>query len=88
MVVLQSYCRMYLVQKTVRQLMAAIKIQKIWRGYKCRKWLKQLKAGVIVFQAHCRGFKLRQMVAMGQYNKRAQVRITDCNNTKLQSAYP
>lgn len=74
-ILLQSYCRMYLVQRTVRQVMAAIKIQKVWRGYKCRKWLKKLKTGLVMFQSCCRGFKVRQMIAMGHYNKKAQVKM-------------
>ncbi|KAL1505209.1 hypothetical protein ABEB36_004823 [Hypothenemus hampei] len=67
-ILLQSYCRMYLVQKGVRQLIAAVKIQKTWRGYKTREWLRKLKCTIMVFQAHCRGFKLRQMIAMGYYS--------------------
>ncbi|XP_030757921.1 unconventional myosin-IXa-like isoform X2 [Sitophilus oryzae] len=70
-VVLQSYCRMYLVQKALRYKMAALKIQKCWRGYKCRSWMQKLKMGLVLFQAHCRGFRVRQMMAerkiMGQH---------------------
>lgn len=61
-VTIQSYCRMYLVQRYVKRLQAALKIQKCWRGYKCRNWLQKMKAGLVVFQAHCRGFKVRRMV--------------------------
>ncbi|XP_076251183.1 unconventional myosin-IXb-like isoform X1 [Rhynchophorus ferrugineus] len=79
-IVLQSYCRMYLVQKTVRQIMAATKIQKYWRGYQCRSWMQKLKLGLIIFQAHCRGFKVRQMVAekrvLRQHGKKPQLLIT------------
>ncbi|KAH0999523.1 hypothetical protein HUJ04_001394, partial [Dendroctonus ponderosae] len=71
-VLLQSYCRMYLVQKQVRLLMAAVKIQKSWRSYKAREWYKKLKVGLVFFQAHCRGFKLRQRIAMGHYAKNKQ----------------
>ncbi|XP_048526366.1 unconventional myosin-IXAa isoform X3 [Dendroctonus ponderosae] len=71
-VLLQSYCRMYLVQKHVRLLMAAVKIQKSWRSYKAREWYKKLKVGLVFFQAHCRGFKLRQRIAMGHYAKNKQ----------------
>ncbi|CAH1131340.1 unnamed protein product [Ceutorhynchus assimilis] len=71
-VLLQSYCRMYLVQKSVRRLMAAIKIQKHWRGYRARQWYHKLKSSLVSFQAHCRGFKLRQMIAVGKYHRKAK----------------
>ncbi|KAJ8975586.1 hypothetical protein NQ317_000015, partial [Molorchus minor] len=62
-VTIQSYCRMYLVQKYVKRFQAAMKIQKMWRGYKCRSWLQKLKSGLVMFQAHCRGFMLRKLNA-------------------------
>ncbi|XP_050309561.1 unconventional myosin-IXa-like isoform X2 [Anthonomus grandis grandis] len=71
-VMLQSYCRMYLVQKRVRQIQAAVKIQKFWRNYKAKEWLRKLKASIIHFQAHCRGFKVRQMIGMGHYHRKSQ----------------
>lgn len=81
MILLQSYCRMYIVQKTVRQLMAAVKIQKAWRGYKAREWLRKLKSSLVLFQAQCRGFKVRQMIAMGQFYKKPPVKsITEVKN--------
>lgn len=70
---------MYLVQKSVKQLLAATKIQKAWRGYKSKEWFRKLKADLVVFQAHCRGFKIRQMIAVGQYNRKAQVIINKKN---------
>ncbi|XP_066140696.1 unconventional myosin-IXb-like isoform X2 [Euwallacea fornicatus] len=72
-ILLQSYCRMYLVKKTVKQLLAAIKIQKTWRRYRAREWLRKLRAGLVIFQAHCRGFKVRQMMAMGHFARKTQV---------------
>lgn len=60
-ITLQSFCRMYLAQKKLRMVLAVIKIQKIWRGYKTRTWLQKLKMGMVHFQAHCRGFKARQI---------------------------
>ncbi|XP_022914623.2 unconventional myosin-IXa-like isoform X3 [Onthophagus taurus] len=59
-ILLQSYCRMYLVQKYVRTINAAIKIQKTWRGYKARNWVQKLKKGLIAFQAGCRGYLARK----------------------------
>lgn len=60
-IILQSFCRMYLAQKKLRMVLAAIKIQKIWRGHKTRTWLQKLKMSMVHFQAHCRGFKARQI---------------------------
>lgn len=60
-IIIQSYCRMYLVQKYIRAYMAAIKIQKVWRGYKTRSWYHKFKTGLIVFQAHVRGAKVRKI---------------------------
>ncbi|KAG5896314.1 hypothetical protein JTB14_030518 [Gonioctena quinquepunctata] len=62
-ITIQSYCRMYLVQKYLKRLQAVLKIQKYYRGYKSRCWLQKLKTGLIVFQAHCRGFGLRKLIA-------------------------
>lgn len=53
---------MYIVQKYVRRIQAALKIQKYWKGYKCRSWLQKLKCGLVLFQAHCRGFRIRKMI--------------------------
>ncbi|XP_063930776.1 unconventional myosin-IXa-like isoform X2 [Zophobas morio] len=62
-ITIQSYCRMYLVQKYAKRASAVLKIQKAWRGYKCRSWLQKLKEGIVVFQAHCRGYSVRKMNA-------------------------
>lgn len=62
-ITLQSYCRMYLVQKYIKQICAATKIQKVWRGYKTRCWFYKLKCGVIVIQAHIRGLMARNLYA-------------------------
>uniref|UniRef100_A0A6P7FZ33 Unconventional myosin-IXb-like isoform X6 n=1 Tax=Diabrotica virgifera virgifera TaxID=50390 RepID=A0A6P7FZ33_DIAVI len=61
-ITLQSYCRMFLVQKYIRRLQATLKIQKHWRGYKSRSWLQKLKTTLVIFQAHCRGCKVRKMI--------------------------
>ncbi|KYB28979.1 Unconventional myosin-IXb-like Protein [Tribolium castaneum] len=59
-ITIQSYCRMFLVQKNIKKLNAVLKIQKAWRGYKCRSdWLK-IRGKIVTFQAHCRGFLLRK----------------------------
>lgn len=61
-VVIQSYCRMYLVQRCLKRAAAALKIQKVWRGYKARTWFQKLKAGMAAFQAHSRGYLIRKLV--------------------------
>lgn len=67
------YFRMYLVQRYVRRIQAALKIQKNWRGYKCRSWLQKLKTSLMMFQAHCRGFKVRKMIT--EYKSREEERL-------------
>lgn len=62
-ITVQSYCRMYLVQKEVKRLMAIVTIQKTWRAYKQRCWWLKLRLGIIVFQAHCRGYLARKSYA-------------------------
>ncbi|XP_031335127.1 unconventional myosin-IXa-like isoform X2 [Photinus pyralis] len=59
-VTIQSYCRMYLVQRYVKMQMAALKIQKVWRGYKARSWMQKLQTAIVIFQAHIRGFVARK----------------------------
>lgn len=59
-VTIQSYGRMYLAQKHIKRIYAALKIQKVWRGYKVRSWYQNLKAGAVVLQAHVRGFRVRE----------------------------
>lgn len=61
-ITIQSYCRMYLVQKHVKRAAAVLKIQKAWRGYKCRAWYQKFKEGIIIFQAHYRGYVLRKLI--------------------------
>ncbi|XP_044259100.1 unconventional myosin-IXa-like [Tribolium madens] len=59
-ITIQSYCRMFLVQKNIKKLNAVVKIQKAWRGYKNRNdWVK-IRGKIIGFQAYCRGFLLRK----------------------------
>jgi hypothetical protein len=62
-ITIQSYCRMYLVQRYIKRVSSVLKIQKAWRGYKCRSWTQKLKQGIVMFQAHCRGFALRKMLS-------------------------
>lgn len=59
-VTIQSYCRMYFVQKHIKRIYAALKIQKVWRGYKVRCWYQKLKEGIVVVQAHIRGLRVRE----------------------------
>lgn len=59
-VLLQSYCRMYLVQKQVRMVSAVLRLQKVWRGYKVRTWYQKLKEDVVQFQAFARGYIARK----------------------------
>lgn len=73
-ILLQSYWRMFIVQKNLRYIMAAIKIQKTWRGYKIRKWFNKFREALVHFQAHCRGFKQRQIFMESRH--KVQVLIT------------
>nr|XP_023020766.1 unconventional myosin-IXa-like [Leptinotarsa decemlineata] len=62
-ITLQSYCRMYLVQKSLKKLQAVVRIQKYYRGYRCRCWIQKLKSSIVIFQAHCRGSRIRRLIA-------------------------
>lgn len=61
-ITIQSYCRMYLVQRNIKRLTAVMKLQKAWRGYKCRTEWQKIRQKIVGFQAHCRGFLLRKKV--------------------------
>lgn len=74
---------MYIVQKCVRRIQAALKIQKYWRGYKCRSWLQKLKCTLVVFQAHCRGFRIRKMIT--DYNAKEKERLIRKTQVRLYS---
>ncbi|KAK9879186.1 hypothetical protein WA026_004034 [Henosepilachna vigintioctopunctata] len=65
-VTIQSYCRMYLVQRYFKRLAAVVKIQKCWRGYKVRSWYGKFKNGLVDFQAHCRGFAVRKSMQLSK----------------------
>ncbi|XP_045483027.1 unconventional myosin-IXa-like isoform X2 [Harmonia axyridis] len=65
-VTIQSYCRMYLVQRYFKRVTAAIKIQKVWRGYKARGWYEKFKMGLVMFQAHCRGYRVRKAMQLSK----------------------
>ncbi|KAL5277342.1 MYO9B family protein [Megaselia abdita] len=65
-VTLQSYWRMYLTKKKLQvervSVNAAIIIQSAWRMYKQKSWYKKLKKGVVMFQAHVRGYVTREKI--------------------------
>lgn len=75
-ITLQSYCRMYLVQRHIKQICAAIKIQKVWRGYKVRSWVQKLKNGIVVVQAHIRGLRVRHLCEEWKRDRQKQKRVT------------
>ncbi|KAF5301534.1 hypothetical protein FQR65_LT08838 [Abscondita terminalis] len=72
-VTIQSYCRMHLVQKCIKRVSAALKIQKYWKGYKTRSWIQKLQIGIVIFQAHVRGYLARksftQLKRLSQHKK-------------------
>ncbi|XP_018320013.1 unconventional myosin-IXa isoform X2 [Agrilus planipennis] len=61
-IALQSHCRMFIVQKQIKRVYAAMKIQRCWRGYKARSWVQKLKQGLVMFQALARGYLVRKYV--------------------------
>jgi myosin heavy subunit len=78
-ITIQSYCRMYLVQRYIKRVSSVLKIQKAWRGYKCRSWTQKLKQGIVMFQAHCRGFALRKMLSEQEaQNKSLRRTVVNC----------
>lgn len=63
-IVIQTNIRRYIAQQKLihmkMQILAAICIQRIWRGYHMRTWYRKLKKGCIVVQAACRGYLKRK----------------------------
>ncbi|KAK2719040.1 unconventional myosin-IXAa-like isoform X2 [Artemia franciscana] len=64
---IQSYVRMILAQRLVMNMrmrnMAATFVQKVWRGYRVRRWYTQLRCSVVQFQARVRGNNARERFA-------------------------
>lgn len=62
-VTIQSYWRLYLSQRNalhLRYTTAATAIQKQWRTYHTILWFRRLKSSIVSFQAHARGYLVRQ----------------------------
>ncbi|XP_023214421.1 unconventional myosin-IXa-like [Centruroides sculpturatus] len=63
-IILQKNIRRYLAQQKLinmkLQILAALCIQRVWRGYRIRKWYRKLQRGCIVIQAACRGYLNRK----------------------------
>jgi myosin heavy subunit len=49
-----------LLNQTRVRVRAALQIQRAWRSYKASAWYRKLKSGIVVFQAHIRGYLARR----------------------------
>ena len=60
---LQAWWRMIFAQQQRKQkILSAIQIQRTWRGYVSSAWFRKLKTGIVIFQAHTRGYLLRMKI--------------------------
>lgn len=73
-IVIQSYFRMYLAQKSVSikrsHIQAATVIQSMWRMYVTRKWYGKLRTGIVIVQAHIRGKLARILFKRSSYRQK------------------
>jgi len=78
---------MYLAQKFVANLrikdLAATFIQKMWRGYRTRRWYENLKTSCAEFQARVRGNFARQKYQQLLEERRNLIKQKDVSSTKL-----
>lgn len=62
---IQAFWRMCNAQRVLHEMrartMAALHIQSFWRAHKVRSWVKKLRLGVVIVQAHARGLMARKM---------------------------
>ncbi|KAJ4441038.1 hypothetical protein ANN_10887 [Periplaneta americana] len=74
----QSQWRMVLAQRLLNQtrvrIAAAVQIQRAWRSHKASAWYRKLRSGIVVFQAHIRGYLVRRKLKEAKQAREEEAR--------------
>ncbi|XP_024085498.1 unconventional myosin-IXa-like isoform X2 [Cimex lectularius] len=85
-ITIQAFWRMVMVQQHKRQLqLAAVHIQRAWRSYSQSSWLRKLKRGIVIFQAHAKGYLIRSNIEnmkVTRIRKEAEIRSAEESSKK------
>ncbi|XP_069697284.1 unconventional myosin-IXb-like isoform X10 [Periplaneta americana] len=77
-VLIQSQWRMVLAQRLLNQtrvrIAAAVQIQRAWRSHKASAWYRKLRSGIVVFQAHIRGYLVRRKLKEAKQAREEEAR--------------
>jgi hypothetical protein len=68
-----------LLNQTRVRLRAALQIQRAWRSHKASAWYRKLRSGIVVFQAHIRGYLARRRFREAKQAREEEVRIIKIN---------
>jgi hypothetical protein len=63
-----------LLNQTRVRLTAALQIQRAWRSHKASAWYRKLRSGIVVFQAHIRGYLARRRFMATKQAREEEVR--------------
>jgi hypothetical protein len=63
-----------LLNQTRIRLAAALQIQRAWRSHKASAWYRKLRSGIVVFQAHIRGYLARRRFREAKHTREEEVR--------------
>jgi len=84
---LQSQWRMVLAQRFLNQtrerLTAALQIQRAWRSHKASAWYRKLRSGIVIFQAHIRGYLARRRFKEAKRSQEEEVRSVTTSDLKV-----
>jgi len=84
---LQSQWRMVLAQRFLNQtrvrLTAALQIQRAWRSHKASAWYRKLRSGIVMFQAHVRGYLARRRFREAKRSREEEVRRVTTSDLKV-----
>jgi len=84
---LQSQWRMVLAQRFINQtrvrITAALQIQRAWRTHKASAWYRKLRSGIVMFQAHIRGYLARRQFREAKQSHEEEVRRVITSDLKV-----
>jgi hypothetical protein len=82
----QSQWRMVLAQRFLNQtrvrITAALQIQRAWRSHKASAWYRKLRSGIVMFQAHIRGYLARRRFREVKRAREEEVRRVSTSDLK------